>query len=84
MGDNLIKCHRLVIPIHAADIVDRVLTADQIESICEIHFEVGLVGEVRVCMQVDGLVTVAVIHRDKVVRKDDSLFSAVFKGDTFY
>jgi len=81
MGDNLIKCHRLIIPVHASNIVDLILAANQIESFCEINLKVCLIGEVRVCMQVDGLVTVAVIHGDEVVRKDDSLFCAVFKCD---
>ena len=81
MGDNLIKCHRLIIPVHTANIVDLILTADPIEAFCEINLEVRFVGEVRVCVQVDGLITVAVIHGDEVVRKDDSFFSAVFKSD---
>ena len=62
MGQDLIQGYRLVVPIHAAHIVDLIAASHGIELFNDVHFKICLVRHMGVGMQVDCLIAMSNVH----------------------
>ena len=80
--ENLVQSHRLEIPVHTTHIVNLISASDAVQIRGVVYLEVRFIREVGVCVKVDCLMAMAVVHGDEVMGKNDSFLRAVFQGHT--
>ena len=80
--ENLVQSHRLEIPVHTTHIVNLISASNAVQIRGVVYLEVRFIREVGVCVKMDCLMAMAVVHGDEVMGKNDSFLRAVFQGHT--
>ena len=80
--ENLVQSHRLKIPVHTTHIVNLISASNAVQIRGVVYLEVRFIREVGVCVKMDCLMAMAVVHGDEVMGKNDSFLRAVFQGHT--
>lgn len=78
---NLIKCYRLIVPIHTAHVIDFVTESSLVQFLRYRELKFSFIGEMRMPMKVNRLMPMPIIQRDEVVTENAAAYCPIFHCD---